>query len=115
MNFLALVNRARSECGVSGVALASLSGLATEDARIKNWVAEAWHDIQLHKPDWNWMRKPVSFTTVLYGDSRWTRWRLTANSLAAGSVGNSARPGQAGQVTVHRSPRRWIWTRQWWR
>lgn len=65
MNFLALVNRTRSECGVSAIALTTLTGLAAEDARVKAWVAEAWHDIQLHKPDWNWMRKAFSFTTLV--------------------------------------------------
>lgn len=64
MNFLALVNRTRRECGVSSSALSSFSGLSVEDARVKEWVSEAWHDVQLHRADWNWMRKPVSFQTV---------------------------------------------------
>jgi hypothetical protein len=64
MNYLALVNRARIECGINGTALTSFASLSTEDQRIVNWVAEAWHDLQLHKPDWQWMKKTFSFVTI---------------------------------------------------
>lgn len=64
MNYLALVNRTRRECGASSAALASLSALSTEDTRFKSWVNEAWRDLQLHRPDWDWLRKTASFNTV---------------------------------------------------
>jgi len=64
MNFLELVNRTRVECGVSGATLTSLSGLTGEAARIKDWVNEAWMDIQRTKEDWFFMRQPLQFNTV---------------------------------------------------
>lgn len=64
MDYLALVNRTRRECGISASALTSFSSLSTEDTRVKEWVGEAWHDIQLHKRDWQWMRKSTTFTTT---------------------------------------------------
>lgn len=67
MTFLELVNRARLECGVSGAQLTSVatdSALTQEGLRFKRWVNEAWREIQTQHPDWNWMRKQVSFDTV---------------------------------------------------
>lgn len=64
MNLLALVNRTRDECGVSGPALSSTQNLTGESARIKNWVNAAWVDIQSAKEDWDFMRKSVVFNTV---------------------------------------------------
>ena|SRR5437868_1562988 len=81
MNFLALVNRTRSECGVSAAALASLTSLSSEDTRVKNWVAEAWHDLQLHKPDWEWMRKSFTFTTTA-SQQAYTATQASASDMA---------------------------------
>lgn len=65
LTFLQLVNRVRRECGVSGTELTTLqSGLTTEQTRFKDWVADAWTDIQLAKQDWLWMRTTFSFNTV---------------------------------------------------
>lgn len=65
--FLELVNRARRECGVSGPAISSIatdSALTAEGLRFKQWVNEAWREIQTSQTDWNFMRKPVQFDTV---------------------------------------------------
>lgn len=64
MNFLALVNRTRLECGVSGSDLASVSGQTGESARLIAWCQSAWLDIQSARTDWQWMRKSASFQTV---------------------------------------------------
>lgn len=65
MNFLQLVNRARSECGVSGAALQTVQGALSKEAqRFKDWIADAWRDVQMHREDWTWMRKSASFQTV---------------------------------------------------
>jgi len=64
LQFLALVNRARMECGVSAIPLSSFSGLAAADLRIKTWVAQAWADVQAMHSDWQFMQTPVSFATV---------------------------------------------------
>lgn len=64
MNFLALINRTREECGVSGPALTTAQNLTGEAARIKNWVNAAWVDIQTSKEDWLFMRETVQFNTT---------------------------------------------------
>lgn len=64
MNFLALINRTREECGVSGPALTTAQNLTGEAARIKNWVNAAWVDIQTSKEDWLFMRDTVQFNTT---------------------------------------------------
>ena len=67
MTFLELVNKARRECGSanSGVALLTLGGtLSHENARFKNWVIEAWNEIQRHKRTWNFMERDFSFNTA---------------------------------------------------
>lgn len=64
MNFLALINRTREECGVSGPSLPTSTDLTGEAARIKNWVNAAWIDIQSAKEDWLFMRDTVQFSTT---------------------------------------------------
>lgn len=66
MNYLALINRARVECGVSGSStpLPTAQNLTGESARIASWINSAWVDIQSAHEDWQWMRQPVQFNTV---------------------------------------------------
>lgn len=66
MDFLALINRTRVECGVSGASnpLVTAQNLTGEAARIASWVNSAWVDIQTAKEDWQWMREPFQFNTV---------------------------------------------------
>lgn len=64
-NFLQLVNRMRQECGVSGNDLTTLQGSISKEAqRCKNWIDEAWMEVQGAHPDWQWMRKSASWATV---------------------------------------------------
>ena len=63
MNYLALVQRLRTECGVSGTNT-SVVGATGEWGRLCSWIATAWEDLQVEYPEWEWMRKPVSFNTV---------------------------------------------------
>jgi hypothetical protein len=63
--YLYLVNRTRQECGVSGQALLTLQGTLTdESARFRDWIADAWRDLQISRPNWRWMRKSGSFNTT---------------------------------------------------
>jgi len=65
--FLQLVNDSRRECGAanSGVALATLGGtLSHEAARFKQWVVDAWVDIQRVKRTWQFMEREFSFNTT---------------------------------------------------
>jgi hypothetical protein len=65
MNLLALINRARQECGVSGQPLATVqTGLTLEGQRFLTWMQDAWNDLQIAKPDWQWMRKTATFNTT---------------------------------------------------
>lgn len=64
MNFLALVNRSRRRAGGTGADLTSLTGQTEESNRLIDWVNEAWMDIQLRRPDWEWMRNSFSFAAV---------------------------------------------------
>lgn len=81
MDFLTLVNRARRECGISSAALTTFAGLSVEDTKIKDWVADAWRDLQLHRPDWGFMRKRASFTTV-NGQVAYTTAQANASDVA---------------------------------
>ena len=66
MNYLALVNRARVECGVGGAStpLTTAQNLTGESARIAAWVNSAWMDIQTAKDDWEFMRFGFQFNTT---------------------------------------------------
>ena len=55
MNFLALCQRAVTECGASGT-LTTTAGQVGSLARIVNWVGDAWNELQTERDDWNWMR-----------------------------------------------------------
>lgn len=64
MNFLAIINRVRTNCDVSGPALTTAQNLSGESLNIANWVNEAWLDIQAQRTDWEWLRKTATFPTV---------------------------------------------------
>ncbi len=75
MNFLALCQRAVTECGVaSGLAVASalptVVGVTGSIARVVNWVGDAWNDIQIAHDDWDFLRSSnvlgagASFATI---------------------------------------------------
>ena len=96
MNYLALVNMAVQKCGVSGGPLTDVTSLAGEMNRIAGWVAEAWTNIQLAKPNWNWMRANFSFATTTgqgtytpaqCGVSDYGWWKLDSMRAYVTSVG----------------------------
>lgn len=65
MNFLQLVQRLRSECGVSDTGPTTVVGQTGEYERLVNWVNAAWMDIQSAHQDWNWLRTSLTpFATV---------------------------------------------------
>lgn len=66
MTWLQLVNRLRMETGASGADLASLGGtLSQESTRYKNWINEAWKDIQKAHAHWEFMLSDFAFNTVV--------------------------------------------------
>jgi hypothetical protein len=64
MNFLALFQRLKTECGVSGSTPTTVVGQAGEYGRLVSWVNSAWMDIQMMRQDWDWMRTTATFPTV---------------------------------------------------
>lgn len=71
MNFLELVNKLRVESGASGDDITVLSGnLPRETARLKQWTADAWKEIQLlHERHWRFLYKESTGFTVPVGAS----------------------------------------------
>lgn len=63
MNYLQLCQRLRQEVGASG-SDATTVGATGEWLRLCTWIAQAWSEIQLVNPDWNWMRTEASFATI---------------------------------------------------
>lgn len=69
MTFLQLVQRVRSECGIAGTAPTTVVGQSGELLRLVNWTNTAYHDIQMARPDWKWMRTSKSFNTTAHKQS----------------------------------------------
>ena len=62
--YVQIVNSLKSECGVSGATLATLSNQVVEINRLAGWVNQAWVDIQEIHDDWFFLRQSFSFSTV---------------------------------------------------
>jgi hypothetical protein len=63
MTFLEMVRRLRQECGVSGSDPASVVNLTGEHLRLKNYINQAWMDIQTLHTNWKFMQQDISFVT----------------------------------------------------
>lgn len=64
MNYLSICQTVRELAGIPGTGPATTVGQTGELKRVCNWVNQAWNEIQLHREDWEWMRKPFTFDTV---------------------------------------------------
>jgi len=65
MTFLQLVQRLRSECGVSGTGPTTVVSQTGDMERLVNWTNAAWLDIQSAHRDWDWLRTSLTpFATV---------------------------------------------------
>lgn len=64
MNYLQLVQRLRQECDIPGSGPSTTIGQTGEMKRLCDWINQAWVEIQEYRPDWEWMRKDMSFNTV---------------------------------------------------
>ncbi len=83
MNYLQLCQRTARECGVSGIGPPTVTNQIGELSRIVTWVSTALNDIETAHPDWGWMKKDVSFTTV-GGQGQYTP---TQAGITAGAFG----------------------------
>ena len=62
--YVAIVNALKTECGVSGATLTTLSNQVVEINRLAGWVNQAWVDIQEIHDDWFFLRQSFSFSTI---------------------------------------------------
>lgn len=87
MNFLALVNRLKVEAGRSGGAVGDVVSATGDDARLVNWINDAWLELQRRPHGWTWMRAELSGFSVVgtndYGAEDFDFWRV---SFTAGSA-----------------------------
>lgn len=95
MTFLELCQEAARKCSITG----SLTNVATatgELARVVGWVNEAWYDIQIASPYWDWMRYEFSFQTVasrqeysttVVGATDFAKWHTDTFRIYKTSIG----------------------------
>lgn len=69
--FLSLTQDLHRECGVAGSTVATVVNQTGEAKRLVNWIRQAWHELQLAREQWWWMRKDFSLLTVA-GDNTYT-------------------------------------------
>lgn len=65
MTFLQLVQRTRQECGIAGDGPTTVIGQTKSMKRLVEWVSQSWTEIQEECPDFQFLRKDVSFSTVI--------------------------------------------------
>lgn len=77
---MALANRLKQECGVSGAVLTTTVGQVRELKRLVDWVAQSWVEIQEEHPDWDFLRKSYHFDTE-YGTAKTAGDALTVGCV----------------------------------
>ncbi len=71
MTFLELCQRTHAEAGLAGSGPTSPLGQSGMNAKVVNWVRDAWNDIQQMHNDWNFLWKS-SNVTLLAGSRSYT-------------------------------------------
>jgi hypothetical protein len=64
VNFLALCQKLREKCRVSGSGPTAVTGQSAEYARLISFVCESWNEIQRKHTDWRFMRASATAITV---------------------------------------------------
>jgi len=64
MTYLELCVRAREEAGITGSGPTSVTEQTGQLLRLVNWVQQAWVEIQLMRPNWNFMHSEFTFNMV---------------------------------------------------
>ena len=85
MNYLQLVQRLHRESGRSTAAPTGVSGASERHARLFDWIADAWRELQTER-EWRWMRSTLDVALTVgqqtynatsdLGATRFRRWRL---------------------------------------
>ena len=96
MTNLQLCNRLITKAGISGGTLATTLNQTGEMGRVVSWIDEAYSTIQMIHPNWDWLRKDVTFTTTA-GKSKYLpsecgvtdlgKWRMDSFRTYITSVG----------------------------
>jgi hypothetical protein len=97
MTFVELCDMVRREGGISGPSITTVQGsIPTETTRVKNWVKDAWQDIQSMHTDWQFLFYESSFTIPQYASlitptefaagvvAEWTPWTARISSADEG-------------------------------
>ncbi len=64
MTYLELCVRLREESGITGAGPTQVTDQTGQLLRIVNWVQQAWIEIQLMRPNWNFMHSEFTFDTI---------------------------------------------------
>lgn len=80
MTYLQLVARLRSKAGITGSGPLTVLNQSEEMARLVDWIAEAYEDIQNKHEDWYFMRYDFTFNTSI-AQSTYARSIITAPAL----------------------------------
>lgn len=87
MNYLALAQRLRRKCRVTGTGPSTVISQAEEYARLCDFINEAWMEIQLMRPNWKWMRNAMTFPTVA-GQATYTLAQIESTGSGFANFGN---------------------------
>ena len=79
MNFLQIVQKVWTKCGLTGAGPSTVTGQSGMSSRIVQYVAEAYRDIQQRHNEWSWMWTRVESATLTIGD----------NTYVAGDLGRT--------------------------
>lgn len=112
--YLQLCASLRQATTDSGTGPSAVTGQTGELARIVQWVADAWHEIQQEQDSWRWMRKSFTVSATsgdgayAFGDctdtvsavaiARWSRWHKSTFKCYLTSA------GVGGEYALHWLP-----------
>lgn len=108
MNLLALAQRLHRESARSGSGPTSITGATKDHARLFDWIADAWLELQSRPIDWRWMRKSLD------GDTTLTQTSYTGAELGAADFGRWRVPSDEYTVKAYlaANPTR-VWKLRW--
>lgn len=86
MNFLQLVQKVWTKCGLTGAGPSTVTGQSGMSSRVVQYVAEAYRDIQQRHDTWNWMWTRVESATLTIGDNTYLPGDLGVTNPTARGV-----------------------------
>lgn len=87
MTYLQLCARVVKEAGIAGGGPTTVLNQSGQLLQVVNWVAQAWEDIQIMRPNWLFMHNDFNFNTVI--DTRdYAPMDISINDLALWDYGS---------------------------